>query len=172
MSNTLTHLYEASAAATELERTMQESEGEVTPDMDGHFDLLLQQAEALPAAIDDVLSLVRNIEVRAAARKAEAKRLADRAKRDETIAEWFKGQVLRVMQERGLKTCETARFRATAAIPGGKPALELLDTVPAEFTEVQEIVVTDKEKIRAALEAGTVLPFARFVTKQPYLKVS
>jgi hypothetical protein len=172
MSNTLTHLYEASAAATELERAMQESEGEVTPDMDGHFDLLLQRAEALPAAIDDVLSLVRNIEVRAAARKAEAKRLADRAKRDEAIAEWFRGQVLRVMQERGLKTCETARFRATAAMPGGKPAMELVDGVPEEWCKTVTESIIDRDRIRAALEAGTVLPFARLVSKQPYLKVS
>jgi HK97 family phage major capsid protein len=165
-------LYETSNAARELEAMLTESEGELTAEMEGHFDILAQQAENLPAAIDDVLSLVAEIEHRAAARKAEADRLKARAKRDEAVAEWFKGQVLRAMQAQGIKKLECSRWRATAAMPGGKPSMEIVDAIPEDY--YREVVTReiDKDKIRAALDGGTVLPFARLVPKQPYLKVS
>jgi len=168
----LTRLYEASGAARELEAMLTEAEGELTADMDGHFDILARQAESLPAAIDDVLSLVRDIEARAEARKAEADRLKARAKRDEAVAAWFKSQVLRTMQAEGLKKIETARWRATVAQPGGKAAMEIVDAIPEDF--YREVVTReiDKDKIRVALESGQTLPFAMFVSKQPYLKVS
>lgn len=168
----ITRLYEASSAARELEAMLTEAEGELTEAMDGHFDILAKQAESLPAAIDDVLSLVRDIEARAEARKAEADRLKQRAKRDEAVAAWFKGQVLRTMQAEGLKKLETARWRATVAQPGGKPAMEIVGEIPPEFITEKIEIVPDKEAIRAALESGQTLSFAMFVAKQPYLKVS
>ncbi len=174
MSGSLTRLYEASAAARELEAMIAASEdagGDIT-ELEGHFDILARQAEGLPAVIDDVLSLVAEIEHRAAARKAEAERLRQRMKRDEAIAAWMKAQVLRVMQAEGFKKLESSRWRATVAMPGGKPALEIVDEVPERFTREVVTREIDKDAIRAELDAGTVLPFARLVAKQPYLKVS
>jgi len=168
----LTRVHEATAAAQELEEMLLDSSGELTEEMEGQFAILTQQAESFPAAIDDVLALVRDIEIRAEARKAEAKRIADRARRDEAVAAWFKNQVLRVMQSEGMKKVETTRFRATVAMPGGKPALELIGDVPPEYVEQEIIHVTDKDKIRTELESGKVLPFARLVEKQPYLRIS
>lgn len=169
---TIQRLYEASGAARELEAMLLDSEGELTEAMDGHFDILAKQAESLPACVDEVLSLVREIEVRAEARKAEAERLRQRAKRDEAVAAWMKGQVLRVMQAEGLKTMETPRWRATAAMPGGKAALEIVGDVPEWFTRKEVRITPDKDAIRDAIEGGSTLPFARLVPKQPYLKVS
>ena len=170
--NRMTRVHDATAAAQELEEMLLESSGELTDEMEGQFAILTQQAESLPAAIDDVLALVRDIEIRAEARKAVAKRIADRAKRDESIAAWFKDQVLRVMQNEGMKKIETTRFRATVAMPGGKAALELIGDVPPEYVEQQIIHVTDKDKIRAELEQGKTLCFARLVEKEPYLRIS
>jgi hypothetical protein len=172
MSKTLARVHDATAAAQELEEMLLESSGELTDEMEGQFAILTQQAESLPAAIDDVLALVRDIEIRAEARKAEAKRIADRAKRDEAVAAWFKNQVLRVMQNEGMKKIETTRFRATVAMPGGKAALEIVGDVPAEMTKTVTEIVVDKDAIRSALEQGTVLSFARLVEKQPYLRIS
>lgn len=169
---TIQRLYEASGAARELEAMLLDSEGELTEAMDGHFDILAQKAESLPACVDEVLSLVREIEVRAEARKAEAERLRQRAKRDEAVAAWMKGQVLRVMQSEGMKTLETPRWRATAAMPGGKAALEIVGEVPPEFTREEVRITPDKDAIRDAIESGQTLPFAYLVAKQPYLKVS
>lgn len=169
---TIQRLYEASGAARELEAMLLDSEGELTEAMDGHFDILAKQAESLPACVDEVLSLVREIEVRAEARKVEAERLRQRAKRDEAVAAWMKGQVLRVMQSEGLKTLETPRWRATAAMPGGKAALEIVGEVPPEFTREEIRITPDKDAIRDAIESGQTLTFAYLVAKQPYLKVS
>jgi hypothetical protein len=174
MSNAITRLYEATAAAQELEEMIQasaESGGDITV-FDGHFDILARQADSLPAAIDDVLSLVRDIEARAEARKAESDRMRQRAKRDQAVADWFRSHVLRVMQAEGMKKLETSRWRVTLAMPGGKQALEILGDVPEEFTELVVTHEIDKEAIRAALEGGNVLPFARLVEKQPTLRIS
>ena len=172
MSKSITRLYEASEASRELSDMLLSSEGEVTPEMEGHFDILAQHSANLPAAIDDVLSLVREIETRAEARKAEAGRLRLRAKRDEAVAAWFKSQVLRVMQSEGLKKIETERWRITVAVPGGKPAMDIFDGVPPEWCKEITETVIDRERIRAALDEGQMLPFACLVPKQPYLKVS
>lgn len=168
----LTRVHEATAAAQELEEMLLDSSGELTEEMEGQFAILTQQAESFPAAIDDVLALVRDIEIRAEARKAEADRLKARAKRDEAVAAWFKSQVLRTMQAQGLKKIECLRWRATVAMPGGKPALELIGDVPPEYVEQEIIHVTDKDKIRTELESGKILSFARLVEKQPYLRIS
>ena len=170
--NRMTRVHDATAAAQELEEMLLESSGELTDEMEGQFAILTQQAESLPAAIDDVLALVRDIEIRADARKAEAKRIADRAKRDEAVAAWFKDQVLRVMQSEGMKKLETTRFRATVAMPGGKNALELVGDVPQQFMREEIKLVPDKDEIRTQLELGATLPFARLVEKQPYLRIS
>lgn len=174
MSNSIARLYEATAAAQELEEMIQasaESGGDIT-ELDGHFDILARQADSLPAAIDDVLSLVRDIEARAEARKAEADRMRQRAKRDQAVADWFRSHVLRVMQSEGMKKLETSRWRVTLAMPGGKRALEIVGDVPDEFKFEMTTVETDTAKIREALESGQTLPFARLVEKQFTLRIS
>ena len=170
----LSRIYEATEAARELENLIaasEESGGDIT-ELEGHIDALAARAENLPAAIDDLLTLVREIESRGEARKAEADRLRQRAKRDEAVAAWFKAQVLRVMQTQGLKKVEGSRWRATVAMPGGRPAMEVFDDVPEEF--IREVVTreVDKDAIRERLEGGAVLPFARLVEKSHYLRVS
>jgi hypothetical protein len=170
----LSRIYEATEAARELENMIAASEeagGDIT-ELEGHIDALAEKAENLPAAIDDLLTIVREIESRGEARKAEADRLKQRAKRDEVVAHWFKNQVLRIMQAQGMKKIEGQRWRATVATPGGKPAMEVFDDVPDEF--MREIVTReiDKDAIRLELEQGRVLPFARLVEKFPYLRIS
>jgi hypothetical protein len=57
-------------------------------------------------------------------------------------------------------------------MPGGKQALEIVDDVPAQFTREVVTQEIDKDAIRAALEGGATLPFARLVEKQPTLRIS
>jgi len=170
----LTRIYEATEATRKIEDLIAASEetgGDIS-EIVTVLDELARTAESLPAAIDDLLSLTREIEIRAEARKAEADRLRQRAKRDEAIAAWFKSQVLRIMQAEGFKKLETPRWKVTVATPGGKAAMEVFDDVPAEF--MREIVTReiDKDAIRAELESGKTLPFARLVEKFPYLRIS
>jgi hypothetical protein len=57
-------------------------------------------------------------------------------------------------------------------MPGGKQALEIVDAIPDAY--YREVVTReiDKDAIRAALEGGATLPFARLVEKQPTLRIS
>jgi hypothetical protein len=167
-------IYEAKQAAQELEELFVKSAedgGDVTH-LEEQINTLVQKADSIGTAIDDLLTLTREIEVRAEARRAEAKRLIDRAKRDESVAEWFKGHVLRIMQEQGKKVFETPRWRATVAMPGGKQSMEIVAEVPPDFTIRQVTVLPDRQLIRESLEGGETLDFAYLVPKQPYLKVS
>jgi hypothetical protein len=167
----LERLYEASEAAQQLEEMLHERDGDITG-AELQFDALTEKAGSINAAVDDVISLVRDIESRAEARADEADRLKARARRDADIAKWFKSQVLRVMTERGLKTIETPRFRLTASMPGGKQALSIVGEVPEQFTRQVTTVETNTDAIRAELDSGKTLDFAYYAPKQPYLRIS
>lgn len=167
----LTRLYETSDAVRDLEAMLIAHEGDIT-DLEGEFTVLSVEAEKYPAAVDDVLCIVRDIESRADARKAEAARITVRAKRDSSVADWFRSQVLRSLMERGQKKIETARWRATVAAPGGKSSLDIVGDVPDEYMTIVTTAKVDTDKIRAALDRGEVLPFAFYSVKQPYLRIS
>jgi hypothetical protein len=174
MTNPLSRVYEATSAARELETLFQESietNGDVTH-LEQHIDALALKADSLPDAVDDLLCVIKEVEIRAEARRAEAERLKQRAKRDEAVAGWFRTQILRVMQSQGKTKMETKHWRLSVAMPGGKPAMELVDVVPDNFQMEETVICPDKEAIRSALERGEVLTFARLVPKEPYLRIS
>lgn len=174
MTNPLSRVYEATSAARELETLFQESietNGDVTH-LEQQIDALALKADSLPEAVDDLLCVIKEVEIRAEARKAEAERLKQRAKRDEAVAGWFRTQILRVMQSQGKTKMETKHWRLSVAMPGGKPAMEITDTVPTEWQMEKVEIIPDKESIRSALEQGKVLGFARLVPKEPYLRIS
>ena len=140
--------------------------------VEGQIDWLASQSTDLAPAIDDLLAIASEIEHRAAGRKAEAKRIADLAKRDQAIADWMKGQITRVLESSGATSIQTPRHKVTLATPGGVRALEIIGDVPEAFSTTVTTVVANKELIRATLEAGQPLAFAMLHSKQKVLKVS
>jgi hypothetical protein len=140
--------------------------------VENQIDWLASQSTDLAPAIDDLLAIASEIEHRAAGRKAEAKRIADLAKRDQAIADWMKGQITRVLESSGSTSIQTPRHKVTLATPGGVRALEIIGDVPEAFSTTVTTVVPNKELIRATLEAGQPLAFAMLHSKQKVLKVS
>ena len=166
-------MFNASAAAVELEMLIAESEdngGDITK-IEGQIDWLASKAANLPEAIDDVMSIVKVIEIRSKARKEEADRLKALAKRDTDIANWLRNQIYRVMTENNKDKLDTKMHRLTIVNAGGIQALELIGEIPDEYMVTVTTKEPDKELIREELQSGKVLEFAHLVPKQKVLRI-
>ena len=128
--------------------------------------------EELADSVDNYCAMIRELEERSKGRKAEADRLAKRARVDANSADWLKATLLAVLQSRGLRKLETNRYRVSIAANGGKLPLDLPDPsrVPEQWLEYPP-PVPDTKAIRAALEAGTALPFAALRERGTHLSI-
>jgi len=118
----------------------------------------------LHSKLDNYGIFIRELEARAEVRKAEAKRLQERATVDENKAKALKESLLYVFTARDLKKLETKRFSFSRAKNGGKAPVIMDEQIPISEipTEYQTVIVQiSKETIRKALESGQELPFAR-----------
>ena len=156
-------LYEVSSDLAALEELLTEVGGELPDDVaEAAIDSWLEETgTATRDKVDNYCGLIRELECRAAARKAEAKRLAERANIDTGAVDRLKARLLWFFERHALKTLETARFRVTAAQNGGVAPLHItapLEDIPDEFIEF--IRKPMNPMIRELLEAGEKLPFA------------
>ena len=122
----------------------------------------------LSGKIDNYCGLITEIEVRAAARQAESDRLRDLARVDENAAKALRERLLFVLQTRNVPKVDTERFRVSIAKNGGKAPLDIrvgADELPAWAVKRKTVVETDKDAIRARLEAGEALPFATLMER-------
>jgi hypothetical protein len=122
----------------------------------------------LGSKIDNYCALISEIEARSSARKAEADRLADLARVDENAAKALRERLKFVFESRSLPTMQTERFRVSLARNGGKAPLDIRvgpDELPAWAVKRKTVVETDKDAIRARLEAGESLPFANLMER-------
>lgn len=156
-------LYDISDDLTALEELLIESGGEL-PDAtaEAAIDSWLDELGARrDAKVDSYCALIRNLESRAAGRRAEAARLMDRARIDGNAVDRLKGRLLAFFDRHAIRTLETPRFRVTAAANGGVRPLTFLalpDQIPDEFIEFVRKPMNGV--IRELLEAGESLPFA------------
>ena len=114
--------------------------------------------------LDNYCALIAELEARATARKAEAKRLGDRARVDENKAKSLKLRLHEFFECHQLKTVETVRYRLTLATNGGQLPIVLdenysVTQMPEPFVQLSRS--PDMEAIRRALQAGETLEFAR-----------
>lgn len=168
-------LFDLSQELHDLYDHLEALEGDVTdPDVeraiDAWFDRLGKKREE---HLDNYAALIRELEARAEARREEARRLADRARRDAGRADYLKHRLVSFLQEHGLKTVETRRYRLTVARSGGKPPVLLKaepEQLPPEFQRVT--VDADLTAIRDVLERGESLSFAELGERGHYLRIS
>ena len=113
---------------------------------------------------DGYICLIRNLESQAASRKAEADRLATLARVETNAAARLKDRLHQFMLHSGIQRIDTERFRITVAKNGGNVPLILDESVqPEQLPETFRRVryEADKDAIRATLEAGHGLTFAK-----------
>ncbi len=154
---------------------IEELGGDITaPDVEQAIDAWFERlSHERDEKLDNYAALIRELDARAKARRDEAKRLADRARRDEEHAAYLKQRLMLFFQDHHLKTVETRRYRLTLQRSGGKTPV-LLKTDPEELPEEYQRwkVSADLDAIREALEHGADLDFATLGERSSYLRIS
>jgi hypothetical protein len=163
-------LYEISDDLRALEALLVEADGDISSPQAAEAIAAWEQelSTNLAEKVDRYCSLISEIEVRAAARIAEAERLRELAKIDDRAALALRERLKFVFESRSLPTMQTERFRVSLARNGGKAPLDIRvgpDELPAWAVKRKTVVETDKDAIRARLEAGETLPFANLMER-------
>jgi len=162
-------IYDISEDMAALDALLAETGGEITPEAEAAFAAFEAELAAnLHSKTDAYCALIAEIDARAAARKAEAKRLADRAKTDERTADALRERLRFVWETRKLGKVETDRFTVSLAKNGGKAPLDIrcgVEDLPSWAVKTETIASADKDAIRARLEAGEALPFASLMER-------
>lgn len=135
-----------------------------------------EHLSGLDAALEDKAEsyaiVIKELEVRAAARRDEATRIRDLAATDEALAERLKRRLKEAMETTGRLKIDTPKFRLSVANNGGKQPLNI--TVPAEdLPEALRVVRLEpnKDAIRAALEAGASVPGCELAPRGTSLRI-
>lgn len=164
-------LREIDADLLALEDLLLELGGDVTDEeANAAIDAWLNETqEAVSKKLNGYASLIKELEGRSQIRDAESERLHRLALLDENAAKRLKERLRWFMENRHLPEVQTALFRLRLTKNGGRQAITLTDTVPNEYMMVVREV--DYTKIRAALEAGQKLPFARLEERGKHVRI-
>jgi len=128
---------------------------------------------ALESKAEDYAGLIRELELRAEVRKAEAIRIRLLSTVDATLAERLKERLKAAMESSGKMKIETARFRLTVANNGGKQPLEVDEAQMAAWEPPFRRVITEpnREAIRIALENGATIPGCTLMPRGTSLRI-
>ncbi len=148
--------------------------GELQPDdaarLDAWFANLTDQRDA---KLDAMLAWVEELKLRAAVRKEAEERLAKRWRVDDNLQRSLKDRVKLFMEQQGLRSVETDRYRVSVCNNGGKPPIEVAchaAVLPERYQRCE--YKPNEETIRADLEAGVLVPGCRLLPRGNHLRVS
>lgn len=141
----------------ELMRLIYDAEGDITGALD---EMSQSNSMALAAKADNYNFMIVRLDAEEAALKQQAEMFTRAAKRATQAREWLKNNIKNAMAALETRTLEGETIKFT--LSPSKPALEIDEAAldPAFTMQVTE-TVPDKERIRAALEAGEQVPGAR-----------
>lgn len=127
------------------------------------------------AGFGELVTTMAGLESRAEELRVQARRLLAQAAALEAEAAMVRDEA-----EERARAILGARKTMVMVLPSGvhveakrsrNPAVEILGKVPDEFSRVRVCREPDKVRIRAAIEGGEVLDFARLRERRVYLKV-
>jgi hypothetical protein len=128
---------------------------------------------ALESKAENYAGVIRELELRAAARTEEAKRIRTLAEADSTLATRLKERLRDAMVAVGKTRIETERFRLSVQANGGQQPLVIdpgaVDELPAALTRI--VREPDKAAIRAALESGDDIPGCTLLPRGSSLRI-
>ena len=132
--------------------------------------------EGLQGELDDKVSqwarCIKNLEGERDAIKAEGDRLTKRARSIDNEVKHMKETLLMYLKAAGVSKAGDTVIKASIVKNGGQAPLEI-DLIPIDLPEdFQRITIdADKEAIRAALESGQVLEWARLAERGEHIKI-
>jgi len=132
-----------------------------------------QLGEERDRKLDAYAVLISEIQARAEARKAEARRLAELAASDENKAKLLKERLKWFFEKHQMKTLETARYKLSVVKNSTRPLIVNSDiaiaTLPDEYKKVS--VDLDTAAVREALKQGTELDFAHLGEAGTHIRI-
>jgi hypothetical protein len=150
---------------------------ELAEDPDTDITVFRDTLEALDGEIEIKAEyygrVIRELEGRAASLDAEIERMTKLKVAAKRSIMWMKEALQFAMEGTGKTKIKTDHFAFTIATNGGKQPMyvsDKIDDIPEEFRTYPE-PVADKEKIRAALEAGQELKFAELQERGRSLRI-
>jgi hypothetical protein len=166
-------LFALAADMLALHELLEECGGDITNEataaaVDAWF---AENQERLGEKVDGYVALIREYEAREVALKAEADRLVSRRRTTQNAIEGLKTRLQVAMDAMGTAKIETDANTVTIQTAGGKASMELIDeaAIPEAFGQMTWTL--DKEKVRAALEAGQEVPGARLKPRGKFLRL-
>lgn len=127
----------------------------------------------LDAKVDGYCAYVRELELRAAARKEEEERIAKGRKTCEARAAWLKRRLIEAMTAIGVKKAGRVRTASIAANGGALPLVFEVDPEPGDVPDYERTIIElDHAKIRKALEDGVVLDWVRLGERGKHLRIT
>lgn len=149
-----------------------EDDGEVSDQLSTWFDEI-QNGEA--EKLDGYIGVIRTLESQEAVAKAEAEQFATKARARANKIKYLKETLKSHLERTGRNRATTKAGRdIRIQANGGAPSLTVdaipVEDLPAEY--VRTVTEINKEAIKAALQAGKEVPFARFEPKGTHLRIA
>ena len=142
-------------------------------DEDIDEQMVLDTLESIEGDIEDkadnYAKIIRELEIKANARKEEAKRLTDSAKVFENRVKALKNNLYNTMKLTGKTKFATNLFNFNIVKNGGKQTLTIDGDVPEEYTKA--VIENETDTIRQALEEGKELTFAHLEARGESLRI-
>lgn len=142
-------------------------------DEDADEQMILDTLESIEGEIEDkadnYAKIIKELEAKRDARKAEAKRLSDSAMVFDNRIKALKSNLFNAMKQTGKTKFATNLFSFNIAKNGGLQKITIEGEVPEEYTKT--IVETDMDKIREALRVLGDLPFAHLEPRGESLRI-
>jgi hypothetical protein len=165
-------LLQISQELLQLEAELHETDG----DADAQSELVetwLSKLDEREEKLDNYAALIRELELRAEARKQEANRLMALVKSDQQKADLLKIRLKYYFQMHQEKSIETPRFRITLAMNGGKLPLIMHENQPENLPEAYRLTQykVNTEAIREALDNGEALEFAALGQRDSSIRI-
>jgi hypothetical protein len=146
------------------------TEEEIFAAVEAYFGDLMDERDR---KLDNYARFIAQRQAYAEFRKAEADRLSALAKADLNAAKSCKDRLHWLFVERGWTKIETPNHKFAIQKNGGKVPLIIADIDPTLVpVKYQKVTVTlDNDAIRADLDGGISLPFARFGEVGSHLRI-
>jgi len=160
-------LYDIPIEFAELEATLTESDGELTPELEKRFDDFLRAGKD---KLEAGAMVVRGFEMEAEACVAEAKRLQERSQALERNSVRLKRMILGALDTAFAGKVKTALFTIWGQTSAPTTSVDLepgadLATIPEPFVRIKRELA--KDAIKDAMKVGEKIPPEIIVTTMP-----
>ncbi len=167
-------LIEISQDLLAFKSLIDECDTDITPQIEAAMDAWFAELDVLRTdKLDNYAALIREMTLRAAARREEKERLDKRIRVDENTVARLKERLKMFFEMQGLRTVETRRYKLTLCNNGGVTPLNVeadADKLPEEFQRWE--VYPDTAKLRKALEGGVKVDGVQLMERGKHLRIS